>query len=177
MSPSSSMPCARAEIFAPPSHPLHRPRRIVQADQVTPRVRRTPEGIVRVSQLMQTDVQKVRRDDLLPAVVEALADQHVTALAVVDNQEHLVGVVSIADLLTAQAEMPDGAAGWQTLAVEDVMTAPALTIAPDATAAEAARQLLYADVHRLFVEDAGALVGVISQTDLVQAFAARRLLE
>jgi len=31
--------------------------------------------------------------------------------------------------------------------------------------------MLYAQVHRLFVEQDGKLVGVISQTDIVRAFA------
>ena len=55
------------------------------------------------------------------------------------------------------------------------MNRPALTITADATLAAAAQQMLYGDVHRLFVEEAGRLVGVISQTDLVRAFAARRV--
>ena len=130
---------------------------------------------MKVRQLMQTKVQKARRDDRLPTVVEAMADQHVTALAVVDKHEHLVGVVSTADVLAAQAESAPGSTRWQLLAVDEVMTAPALTISPDATVTEAAQQLLYCDVHRLFVEDAGKLVGVISQTDLVRALATHRL--
>ena len=130
---------------------------------------------MRVRDLMQADVQQVRRDDLLPNVVEALAVQHVTALAVVDRTERIIGVVSTADVLTAQAESSLTADEWQTMTVDDVMTSPAITISPNATIAEAAQQLLYADVHRLFVEDRGELVGVISQTDLVRAFAAHRL--
>ena len=36
---------------------------------------------------------------------------------------------------------------------------------------EAARQMLYADVHRLFVTDSERAVGVISSTDIVRAVA------
>jgi predicted transcriptional regulator len=38
-----------------------------------------------------------------------------------------------------------------------------------ADVAEAARHMLYAEVRRLFVENDGVLVGVISQTDIVHA--------
>ena len=130
---------------------------------------------MKVRELMQTEVRTVHRDDILPDVVTAMADQHVTALAVMDHDERIIGVISTADVLTAQAESASGDEDWQEIAVEDVMTVPALTISPDASVAEAAQQLLYADVHRLFVVENGALVGVISQTDLVRAFAAHRL--
>jgi CBS domain-containing protein len=35
--------------------------------------------------------------------------------------------------------------------------------------------MLYADVRRLFVEDEGALVGVVSQTDIVHAVATGKI--
>ncbi|MGH7514451.1 MAG: CBS domain-containing protein [Gemmatimonadales bacterium] len=40
---------------------------------------------------------------------------------------------------------------------------------------EAARHMLYAEVHRLFVEDDGVLVGVISHTDIVRAVATGKI--
>jgi CBS domain-containing protein len=52
--------------------------------------------------------------------------------------------------------------------VAEIMTARPLRIGPDADVRDAARQMLYADVHRLFVEENGWLVGVISQTDIVR---------
>jgi CBS domain-containing protein len=43
------------------------------------------------------------------------------------------------------------------------------------TITEAARHMLYLEVHRLFVTDAGALRGVISQSDIVGAVATARV--
>jgi CBS domain-containing protein len=40
---------------------------------------------------------------------------------------------------------------------------------------EAAKHMLYADVRRLFVEDQGRLVGVISQTDIAHAVGTGRI--
>jgi CBS-domain-containing membrane protein len=37
------------------------------------------------------------------------------------------------------------------------------------------REMLYLDVHRLFVESHGRLVGVISQTDIVAAVATAKI--
>jgi CBS domain-containing protein len=59
--------------------------------------------------------------------------------------------------------------------VGDLMTRDPLTIGPEADVREAARQMLYADVHRLFVIDHGRLVGVLSQTDIAQAVGSGRV--
>jgi CBS domain-containing protein len=55
------------------------------------------------------------------------------------------------------------------------MTPQPLTIDPDADVRDAARQMLYAEVHRLFVVSGNRLVGVISTTDIVRAVATGRL--
>ena len=57
----------------------------------------------------------------------------------------------------------------------DIMTPNPLVIEPDADSREAAKHMLYADVRRLFVEDHGKLVGVISQTDIAHAVGTGRL--
>lgn len=123
--------------------------------------------------LMQPDVRSVAPEARLSEVVLELADAHVTALAVVDAGGRLVGAISTADLLQAQAE---GEAGdWANVLVTEVMSRPALTIAPDAAVTEATQLMLYRDVHRLFVLDRDRLVGVISQTDIVRALGSGRL--
>jgi CBS domain-containing protein len=126
---------------------------------------------MKVSELMHTDVQTVRLGATLADVVEALADGHITGVPVVDRHGKMLGVVSTTDVLTAQAEGLAGKGGWEDRMVEDVMTRPALTIAGHADVREAALRMLYAEVHRLFVEKNGELAGVISQTDIVRALA------
>ncbi len=130
---------------------------------------------MKVSELMHTDVETVRPDATLADVVETLADRHITGVPVVDRCGKMLGVVSTTDILEAQAEGLAGKAGWEDRMVEDVMSRPALTIAGHADVREAALRMLYAEVHRLFVERNGALAGVISQTDIVRALATQRL--
>jgi len=55
--------------------------------------------------------------------------------------------------------------------VRDIMTPRPLTVSSDADVREAAQQMLYAEVHRLFVTSGNQLVGVISTTDIVRAVA------
>jgi CBS domain-containing protein len=90
----------------------------------------------------------------------------------------VVGVLSTTDVLTAEAEVDDPVARQALLentAVRDIMTARPFTIGPGADVREAARQMLYGDVHRLFVAEGDQVVGIISTTDIVRAIATGKL--
>ena len=133
---------------------------------------------MRVADLMQTEVKSIAPDAPILALVQTLADTRVSGLPVVDQSSHVIGVVSAGDVLRASARLADTEAKRDTLAedtVRDIMSPTPYLISPDADAREAAKHMLYADVRRLFVEDEGKLVGVISQTDIAQAVATGRL--
>jgi len=127
---------------------------------------------------MQTTLVTVASDSMVSEAVISLADAHVTGLPVVDLTGRLVGVLSTSDILTALAEQQDPDARtffFENTVVRDLMTPRPVTIAPEADVHLAAQQMLYANVHRLFVEDTGELVGVISQSDIVRAVANARV--
>jgi CBS domain-containing protein len=129
---------------------------------------------MKVSDIMQTAVKTVTGDTPVSEVIVSLMDVQVSGLPVVDTRGRAVGVVSSTDLITAQARART-AQGRQILLeqtqVRDLMTPKPLTIESTAEVQEAARCMLYAEVPRLFVEQGGVLVGVISQTDIVRAVA------
>lgn len=131
-----------------------------------------------VAELMTTDLITVRDDQTVADAIVAMVDAHVSALPVLDAKGRLVGVLSTTDLLTAEAEAGDPSAREALFAetlVRDLMTPRPQTVAPDDSVKEAAQQMLYLEVHRLFVEYDGKLVGVISQSDIVRAVATAKL--
>jgi CBS domain-containing protein len=133
---------------------------------------------MKVSELMQTDVQTVRPDVVVNDAVVSLAESHITGLPVVDGGGRLVGVISTTDILASEEEVEDQEAReelFEGTLVQDLMTPRPLTIAPDATVKEAAQEMLYADVHRLFVVEQERVVGVLSTTDIVRAVATGQL--
>lgn len=133
---------------------------------------------MRVGDLMQTSVKTVGPDAAVYDAVVTLTDSHISALPVVDGLGRMVGVISNTDILTSEAEAADAAARealFEETVVRDLMTMRPLTIGPDAEVTEAAREMLYADVHRLFVTEGDRVVGVISTTDVVRAVATGRL--
>ena len=133
---------------------------------------------MKVADIMQTPVRTVTNDTPISEVVVSLAEAQVSGLPVVDARGRVVGVVSSTDLIAAQAETRSNQERQILLeqtAAGDLMTRRPLMIESTAEVHEAARHMLYADVRRLFVEEEGVLVGVISQTDIVRTVASGRI--
>jgi CBS domain-containing protein len=133
---------------------------------------------MRVRELMQKDVKTVNLDVVVNDAVVTLAESHISALPVVDGMGRMVGVISSTDILSSEAEAQDPVARealFEGTMVRDLMTARPLTVSPEADVREAAQQMLYADIHRLFVTSGEHVIGVISTTDIVRAVATGRL--
>lgn len=133
---------------------------------------------MRVADLMQAPVLTVGADSSVADAVVTLADAHISGLPVLDGRKQFVGVLTTTDVLEAAAECETAGERerlFERTAVREIMTPRPLTITPDADVAEASRQMLYLEVHRLFVEDEGRLAGVISQSDVVRAVATAKL--
>ncbi len=132
---------------------------------------------MRVTDVMQTNLRTVRGTDTVAEAISLLAESHVSGVPVIDDHGRLVGVLSSSDILETLAEHNDPeereAIFDQTL-VQEVMTPRPQTINPEATVRDAAQRMLYLEVHRLFVEQEGRLVGVVSNTDLVRSLAGVR---
>ncbi|HKR55586.1 MAG TPA: CBS domain-containing protein [Gemmatimonadales bacterium] len=126
---------------------------------------------MRVAELMRTNLRMVAADANVTDAVCLLADARVSALPVVDRYGRAVGILTTRNVLEAERDAEDRNRLLQDTLVLEIMTPWAATIGPDLDVQDAARQMLYLDVQRLFVEEDGKLVGVISQTDIVGAVA------
>lgn len=133
---------------------------------------------MKVAELMTTDVTTVRDDMTVAEAVVILADAHVSGVPVVNTKGRLVGVLSTSDVLQAASECASALERERLFAgslVREIMTTQPKTIGPDDDVKQAAQEMLYLDVHRLFVEYEGELVGVISQSDIVGAVATAKI--
>jgi chloride channel protein, CIC family len=133
---------------------------------------------MRVADLMQTELESVAPDMTVAQAVIRLSDAHVHGVPVVDTGGQIVGVLTTTDVLNAAAEAAgseDRERLFDQTTVEEIMTPRPMTVDPDTDVKEAAQQMLYLEVHRLFVEHDGQLMGVISQSDIVRAVALARI--
>lgn len=138
-----------------------------------------------VCDVMTTEVICASPKTPYKELVRLLVDRGVSALPVVDDPRHVVGIVSEADLLLKEELLPEPKeapllerkrrriqrAKAHGLMAADVMTTPAVTIGEHATVAEAARRMHARGVKRLPVDNAvGRLVGIVSRSDLLKVF-------
>ena len=133
---------------------------------------------MRVADIMRTDLETIPPDATVAAAVELMSEHHISGLPVVDLHGRLVGVVSTTDVLDATAESAgpvERERVFDDTLVSEIMTPRPATVLPETDVMEAARHMLYLEVHRLFVEDGGRLAGVISQSDIVAAVAMARI--
>ena len=125
---------------------------------------------MKVAELMQTKLKTLSTDATIADAVVALTEGQVSALPVVDRFGRAVGVVSTREVLRAESMQLD-----HETPVLEIMAAWPTTVEPDLEVRQAAREMLYLNAQRLFVEYDGALVGVISQTDVVGAVATAKV--
>ena len=136
-----------------------------------------------VRNVMTTPVVTVEVTTPFKDIVGRLARHRVSAVPVVQEDGHLVGIVSEADLLPrpddrswlARLFRIIGGGGRRTDAratvAAELATVPARTIGPDAGLAEATKILRDHGVKRLpVVDDDGRLVGIVSRSDVLSVY-------
>ncbi len=133
---------------------------------------------MKVAELMQTNLRTISTDATIADAVIAFSQTQVSALPVLDRLGRAVGVVSTREVLNAEGacdtpEMRERL--FESTRVLEIMTPWPTTVEPDLDVRQAAQEMLYLNVQRLFVEYDGALVGVISQTDIVGAVATAKV--
>ena len=128
-----------------------------------------------VKNRMTVDPWTVRADATIPEAITTMKDRHVRHLPVMDAGQ-VVGVISEGDI---DANLPSKATSLSVnevtylinkLTVATVMSRNPLTIASDALLEQAAVVMRENKIEMLPVVDDGRLVGVITESDLLDAY-------
>jgi len=131
---------------------------------------------VTVADIMSRKVVSISSDDTLDTVQAIMELGSVRHLPVV-RRGSLVGVVSQRDLLKASLSSVIGIPAEEQrrflegVSIGSVMSAPATSIGSEVSVREAARVMAERKIGCLPVVDDGALVGIITETDLLAYFA------
>ena len=139
---------------------------------------------MRLNELMTPDVITIGPDAPLKEAARRMIEARVSGLPVTDDSGALVGIVTEADFVKEEAgrrsaqrarllrwlhrEPVTDDEHW----VRDVMTSHVITLPADADHAEAARVMEHEGIKRIpVVDETGRLIGVISRSDILRAFA------
>ncbi len=129
---------------------------------------------VPVREYMSSPVLTVEESQPLSAVASTLHKAKISAVAVVDGAGKLTGVVSRTDLLSHGAVSRARSNGGTELdlpdkKVADVMAREPISVSEEASIQAAAQIMVKGHFHRVFVEKAGKLCGVLSTRDVMSA--------
>ena len=130
---------------------------------------------MKVAELMQTDLRTIGAGATVADAIAALVQRQISALPVVDERRQPIGVVTNDDVV--RATIGHDPEGWapELTPVAEIMSPWPPSVRADDGVAEAARLMLYLDLKRVFVVDHGAVVGVLSQSDVTGAVATARI--
>jgi CBS domain-containing protein len=142
---------------------------------------RLPGRRWQVRDVMTTEIASVDAAVPCKEAVQLMSEWTVSAIPVTDPDRRVLGMVSEADMLAMQerrskrlalaSRTRHKRAKAAALTVGQMMTAPAITIRPDAPLCTAARMMNMHHIRRLpVVDELGKLLGVVSRRDLLTAF-------
>jgi CBS domain-containing protein len=135
---------------------------------------------MRAQDVMSGPVVTARPDQPVKEIAALLATRGFTSAPVVDDDGHLVGMVTEADVLRDRIPPDARTRIWQDILptarpatfVAEVMTTPAVAVTPGADVCEIARMMLDDHVRAVPVVDGGrGVVGIVTRRDLVRAIA------
>lgn len=134
-----------------------------------------------VEDVMTTDVITVAPNTPLKDVARLLTDHGISGLPVLDQRGEIVGVISEADLVSSLKQPRESPGRLPRLlgldrrrrpaTARDAMTPRPITTGPGASLPAAANLIMREGIASLPVVDDGKLVGIVTRSDLVRAFA------
>lgn len=144
---------------------------------------------MKVASMMSSPVFTARRETLIAEVVRTMTEQRVSAVPVVDDQQKVIGVITVSDLvpqtrnapasniplLSLRDEYVDFASLGEAyvrvgqLHASEVMKHVVVTVHPEVEVGTAAKIMVDHKVGALPVVNAsGVLVGIVTRTDLAR---------
>jgi len=148
-------------------------------------------GELKVSDYMTDQAVVVDDTEFLPHAIGLMERHQLSVLPVVNNQGEIAGILSTSDLLQITHELQSDISALNYVTdntreflikllmdqgdrtyVKDIMSSPVDTVTPHTNLTVAARKLVDRQYHHLpVVDDEGKLVGILSTSDFVRAFA------
>ncbi len=149
------------------------------------------ESHVALKDVLSSELISIAPEDTLRAALVLMTEHRISALPVLDDQKHCVGVISVTDFLGITRDLSDELTALSRVSkldhdallerfenanllrerVQDWMSLDPVSVGVNSSVATAAQIMLRNRVHRLIVVDnEQLLLGVVSAMDLLAAF-------
>ena len=142
---------------------------------------------MKVADIMTREVISVGPETPVREVAQTMLERRISGVPVVDAERRILGIVSEGDLIRRpEIETDRLGRGWLNIFVSDeerardfvkshgrrareVMTQPAICVAPETPLAEAVRLMERHHIKRLAVVEEDRLAGLVTRADMVRA--------
>jgi CBS domain-containing protein len=121
------------------------------------------------SDVMIKDVLTVSESTPLKEVAKLFGEKRITGAPVVNAEGELLGVISETDLIRKSSSV----GAWSPSTAGQIMTKPAVTVAPDDPLQKVCELMYERRIHRVVVAEAQKICGIISTMDILRAFATK----
>ncbi|GAB4435269.1 MAG: CBS domain-containing protein [Chloroflexi bacterium OHK40] len=127
-----------------------------------------------VGEVMHHGVLTCKRDTPIQDVARQMSEHDVSALVVVSDDGHMIGLISRTDLVNARL-YEQYWKHWRGLTAGHIMVTDVVSVHVGDTLQQASRLMMERRIHRVVVveEDSGGLkpIGIVSVTDVVRDIA------
>ena len=123
----------------------------------------------KVRDIMTRGVVTVRYDETLQKIAEIMAEENISCIVIVNENDETAGIVTSLDIVKAFGEKTDEEIVKTT--AEDIMTPLVYNVNPEMTLKEVSNIMLTKNIHRVVVLSAEGRrkpVGLLSATDIVK---------
>jgi CBS domain-containing protein len=119
------------------------------------------------SDVMVKDVITVSETTLLKDVTKMFGEKRITGAPVVNAEGSLVGVLSETDIIRKTTSI----GAWSPKTAGQIMTKPAVTVAPGETLQRVCELMHNRHIHRVVVAEGPQIRGIITTMDILRAIA------
>lgn len=119
------------------------------------------------SDVMIKDVITVAESTPLKDVTKMFGERKITGAPVVNAKGELVGVISETDII----RKTNNIGAWSPSTAGQIMTKPAVTVAPNETLQRVSEMMYNRRIHRVVVAEGTQIRGILTTMDILRAIA------
>jgi CBS domain-containing protein len=145
---------------------------------------------MQASDIMTATVETVAPDTEVPEIARRLLARNISAMPVVDGQDHVVGIVSEGDLMRRSENETERQPSWwirafaepearardyvktHGMCAKDIMSREVISVSEETSLADIAETLEKHHIKRVTVMRGTKLVGIVSRANLLQGLVA-----
>ena len=116
-----------------------------------------------------SNIVTFRPDQPIQDVISTIINKKIAGAPVLDDQHHLVGIISEKDCLRLIVDQAYYNMPPETRKVSDYMTPQVQSLSPKTTVVEAAMEFLNSPIRRFPIVENGMLIGQVSRRHILRA--------